>query len=72
MTLGELLVAIEAALLSGMTIDTPVTIQLPDDQPPVDFVLEYYDHDMANIFPLPPKGQVWDHHTNVIYHSPEK
>ena len=40
-------------------------IQLPDNEPPVNFKIDYFD-DLIILFPTPPDDQVWDHDNNVI------
>lgn len=64
MTIKELEQRLVEARESGMDDDTPITIQLPDMEPPVDFWLDFFDTDMANIFPKPPNGGWWKTETN--------
>lgn len=55
-----------ARVISG----APVLIQLPDNEPPVQFVAEDIDGTIV-LFPLPPvEGMVWEHDTNVIKYGP--
>lgn len=52
----------------GNTVD--ILIQLPDNEPPVNFTAEVFE-DTVILFPTPPiAGHGWDHNTNVITSSP--
>lgn len=54
---------------------TDILIQLPDNEPPVDFDVEVFEEHTANplliVMPKPRiEGHVWDVSTNVITSSP--
>jgi hypothetical protein len=59
------------SILNKMTHDGEISIQLPDNEPPVDFIVERYEDDILTnlvLFPIPPTNDraVWDHDNNVI------
>jgi hypothetical protein len=57
---------IDTLLLAPDRRDNIVLIQLPDDEPPVQFQAEWFE-DTLILFPVPQAPHtVWDHETNVI------